>query len=130
MPRLTTLATIAFITAAGMTAACAADAGNAEAGEDVFKKCRACHEAGSGAKNKVGPHLANLIGRKVGSVADFKYSDANLAVGATGAVWSEVELLKYLENPLVYMPKNKMAFAGLKDEQDRVDLLAYLKQLK
>jgi cytochrome c len=102
--------------------------GNADAGEDVFKKCRACHDVGADAKNKVGPHLSGIIGRKVGSVADFNYSEANKAAGAAGGVWTEEELLKYIEAPLTYMPKNKMAFAGLKDEQDRLDLLAYLKK--
>jgi cytochrome c len=104
--------------------------GNPEAGEDVFKKCRACHDVGADAKNKVGPQLNGLIGRKVGTVPEFAYSDANKAFGETGAVWSEAELLKYLENPQAYMPKNKMAFAGLKDEQDRADVLAYLATFK
>jgi cytochrome c len=104
--------------------------GNVEAGEDVFKKCRACHEAGPDAKNKVGPSLTGIVGRKVGSVPDYAYSDANKAFGEKGAVWTEAELFKYLENPLAYMPKTKMAFAGLKDEQDRLDVIAYLKQFK
>ena len=107
-----------------------ADPGNAEAGEDVFKKCRACHDVGPDAKNKVGPVLNGLIGRKVGTVADYSYSDANKSVGDKGIVWSEDELFKYLENPLAYMPKTKMAFAGLKDEQDRRDVIEYLKKFK
>ncbi len=112
------------------TAATAADPGNAEAGEDVFKKCRACHEIGADAKNKVGPILTGVVGRKVGTVEGFAYSDSNKEFGAKGAVWSEEELFKYLENPAAYMPKNKMAFAGLKDEQDRLDVIAYLKSAK
>jgi cytochrome c2 len=115
---------------ASMAQSAAADPGNAEAGEDVFKKCRACHEVGADAKNKVGPHLTAVVGRKVGSVEGFAYSDANKAFGEKGAVWSEEELLKYLEAPLTYMPKNKMAFAGLKDEQDRLDVIAYIKAAK
>ncbi len=99
---------------------------NAEAGEDVFKKCRACHDIGDGAKNKVGPLLNGIIGRKAGSVEGFSYSDANKDAGAKGLVWTEAELMKYLEGPAAYMPKNKMAFAGLKDEQDRKDILAYI----
>ena len=115
----------AFITTSGHAAE-----GNAEAGEDVFKKCRACHDVGADAKNKVGPQLAGLIGRKVGAAKDFTYSDANRAFGEKGAVWTEEELNKYLESPLTYMPKNKMAFAGLKDEQDRLDVIAYIKSAK
>ena len=107
-----------------------AQAGNADAGEDVFKKCRACHDVGPDAKNKVGPQLNGIIGRKVGTVPEFAYSDANKAFGEKGAIWTEEELLKYLENPQTYMPKNKMAFAGLKDEQDRRDVLAYLAKFK
>ena len=107
-----------------------AEPGSIEAGEDVFKKCRACHEAGPDAKNKVGPQLTGIVGRKVGMVADFAYSDANKAFGEKGAVWSEDELFKYLANPLAYMPKTKMAFAGLTDEQDRRDVIAYLKQFQ
>jgi cytochrome c len=105
-----------------------AQQGNAEAGEDVFKKCRACHAVGPDATNKVGPLLNGIIGRKSGTVDGFNYSDSNKEAGAKGLVWSEAELLKYLENPQAYMPKNKMAFAGLKDEQDRLDVLAYLKK--
>jgi cytochrome c len=123
----TALLSISLIS--GAAAAHAAD-GNAEAGEDVFKKCRACHDVGADAKIKVGPPLNGLIGRKIGSVEGFNYSEANKAAGAAGGVWTEVELLKYLESPLTYMPKNKMAFAGLKDEQDRLDLIAYLKAAK
>ena len=119
------LTALAFI-----PAAVNAQQGNAEAGEDVFKKCRACHDVGADAKNKVGPLLTGIIGRKVGTVEGFNYSDANKAAGAAGGVWTEEELFKYLESPLTYMPKNKMAFAGLKDEQDRRDVIAYLKLAK
>jgi cytochrome c len=110
------------------SASAAAQDGNAENGEDVFKKCRACHDVGPDAKNKVGPLLNGIIGRTSGTVEGFNYSDANKEAGAKGLVWSEAELLKYLEAPLTYMPKNKMAFAGLKDEQDRKDVIAYLKK--
>ena len=102
--------------------------GNAENGEDVFKKCRACHDVGADAKNKVGPLLNGIIGRKPGTIEGFSYSDANKTASEKGLVWSEAELLTYLENPLKYMPGTKMAFAGLKDEQDRLDVIAYLKK--
>ena len=123
-------ATLMLSVAAFISTSVHADPGNPEAGEDVFKKCRACHDVGAGAKNKVGPMLTGLIGRKVGSVPDYTYSEANKSVGAAGAVWTEEELFKYLENPLVYMPKTKMAFAGLKDEQDRRDVIAYIQSAK
>jgi cytochrome c len=104
-----------------------AQEGNAEEGAEVFKKCRACHDVGPAAKNKVGPVLNDIIGRKGGTVEGFEYSIANRTAGAKGLVWTEDVLLKYLENPLTFMPGTKMAFAGLKDEQDRKDLIAYLK---
>lgn len=105
-----------------------AQEGNAEEGAEVFKKCRACHDVGPDAKNKVGPLLNGIIGRKAGTIDGFAYSDANKAAGAGGLVWSEDVLFKYLENPLTFMKGTKMAFAGLKDPQDRKDVIAYLKK--
>jgi cytochrome c2 len=116
----------AFVAALGVVST-AAVAQSAENGEQVFKKCRACHQVGEGAKNGVGPLLNGLLGRTSGTVDGFNYSEANKEAGAKGLVWSEEELNKYLEAPLTYMPKNKMAFAGLKDEADRKDIIAYLK---
>ena len=99
--------------------------GDAAAGEKVFKKCMACHDIGPDAKNKVGPVLNGLIGRKSGTVEGFAYSDANKNAAVT---WTEETFLKYIEDPRAFMPGNKMAFAGLKDEQDRKDVLAYIKK--
>jgi cytochrome c len=129
-PLAATLALLGLACVLHPTGALAQVTGNADAGEDVFKKCRACHDAGPDAKNKVGPLLTGIIGRKSGTVEGFAYSDANKAAGEKGLVWTEEEMYKYLEAPLTYMPKNKMAFAGLKDEQDRRDVIAYLKRFK
>lgn len=106
----------------------AAQEGNAEEGAEVFKKCRACHDVGPDAKNKVGPLLNGIIGRKAGTIEGFAYSDANRTAGAGGLAWTEDVLFKYLENPLTFMKGTKMAFAGLKDAQDRKDVIAYLKK--
>jgi cytochrome c len=105
----------------------AAQEGNVEEGAEVFKKCRACHDVGPVAKNKVGPLLNDIVGRKAGTIEGFDYSKANKDGGAKGLAWTEDVLLKYLENPLAFMPGTKMAFVGLKDVQDRKDLIAYLK---
>lgn len=121
----------ALIGAGAVIGACAsasAQEGKAEDGAEVFKKCRACHDVGPTAKNKVGPVLNDIIDRKAGSIEGFSYSDANTGAGGKGLVWTEDVLFKYLENPMTFMPGTKMAFAGLKDPQDRKDLVAYLKQ--
>jgi cytochrome c len=117
----------ATVTLGGLGSA-GAQEGDAKEGAEVFKKCRACHDIGPDAKNKVGPVLNDIVGRKAGTIEGFAYSEANKTAGGKGLTWTEDVLLKYLENPLAFMPGTKMAFAGLKDEQDRKDLIAFLKQ--
>ena len=100
--------------------------GDAAAGEKVFAKCKACHEVEKGV-NKVGPTLKGLIGRKAASVEGYKYSEAMLAKGAEGVVWDEATLTAYLPDPKAFVPKTKMAFAGLKKPEEVADVIAYLK---
>lgn len=100
--------------------------GDAAAGEKVFAKCKACHEVEKGV-NKVGPTLKGLVGRKAASVPDYKYSEAMLAKGAEGVVWDEATLTAYLPDPKAFVPKTKMAFAGLKKPEDVANVIAYLK---
>lgn len=97
--------------------------GDAAKGEKVFAQCKACHVAEEG-KNRVGPSLWAVVGRKSGSVVGFNYSKANKDSGVT---WSEDVLFSYLEAPARFMPGTRMAFAGLKNPQDRADVIAYLK---
>lgn len=111
------------IAAAGATPAFAD--GDAEKGKKVFNKCKACHDA-EAEKNKVGPHLVGIMGRGAASVEGFKYSDAMIAKGAEGFVWDEDTIAEYLKDPKSYIPKNKMAFAGLKKDDDIEDVIAYL----
>ena len=99
---------------------------NADAGEDTFKKCAACHTNAKGGENKVGPNLWNIVGRPVGQVAGFAYSDA---VKGKGGNWTWENLAGYLNDPRGYMPGNKMAFAGLPDPADLSEMLAYLRKL-
>ncbi|WP_448582653.1 c-type cytochrome [Thermaurantiacus sp.] len=100
--------------------------GNAAAGEKVFAQCRACHVTDKGV-NRVGPSLHGIIGRKSGSVAGFKYSKANQSANV---VWTEENLYRYLENPRKFIPGTTMAFAGLRNPQQRADVIAYLRQFK
>ncbi len=98
--------------------------GDAAAGEKVYKKCKTCHSLEAG-KNKLGPHLAGVIGREAGSVEGFKYSKA---MADSGLVWDEATLDAFLAKPKDVVPKSKMAFAGLKKEKQRQDVIAYLKE--
>ncbi len=100
--------------------------GDPVAGEKVFKKCAACHIVDSD-KSKVGPSLKGLLGRKPGSVEGFKYSKAMVEFGAD-KVWDEPTLITYLPDPKGLVKGTKMAFAGLKKEQEVADVIAYLKQ--
>ncbi len=104
-----------------------AAAQDAAQGEKIFKRCQACHVI-EGEQNRVGPHLSGVWGRKAGSVEGFKYSEAMAAKGQEGLVWNEETLNGYLENPKGYVPKNKMAFAGLKKPEERTAVIAYLKE--
>ncbi len=119
---------LSAIAATGLLGATLVSAQDADNGAEVFKRCRACHDVGENAKNKVGPFLNGIIGRKAGTIEGFNYSDANKKAGAEGWVWTDEKMLEYLLNPRASMPGNKMAFAGIKDEQDRKDLIAYLKK--
>ncbi len=97
---------------------------DAEAGRSVFGQCRACHQVGETARNSAGPMLNGLFGRKAGTVAGYNYSDANKNSGIT---WDETNFAAYIKDPKGFMPGNKMAYAGLKDEKRIADLIAYLK---
>lgn len=98
--------------------------GDAAAGEKVFAKCKACHVIDK-PTNRVGPSLQGVVGRQAGHVDGFKYSDA---MKDSGLTWDDATLDQYLADPKGFVPKNKMAFAGLKDEKDRQNVIAYLKQ--
>ena len=123
MNRIVLVAAMAMLGLGGQ-----AFAGEAEvaAGEKVFKKCKACHAAGEGAKNKVGPQLNDLFGRVPGSVEGYKYSKAMVAFGEDGKVWDEELLAAYLAGPKKAVKGTKMSFAGLKKPDDIANILEYL----
>ena len=94
-------------------------------GERVFKRCAACHNIDQ-EKNKIGPHLVGVVGRKAGSVDGFKYSSSLLQKAEEGLEWTEENLDTYLESPKKFIPRGKMAFAGLRKPDERADVIAYL----
>jgi cytochrome c2 len=118
----------AAVVALGLCVPGHAFAQDAKAGETVFKKCQICHAVGPDAKAKVGPVLNDVIGAKAGTREGFKYSPAMVEAGEKGLVWNDETIGKYLENPRDFIPKNKMAFVGVKKEDERANVIAYLKQ--
>ncbi|MEM7399421.1 MAG: cytochrome c family protein [Pseudomonadota bacterium] len=116
-----------FVTA--MFGAPALADGDVKKGAKVFKRCKACHKIEAG-KNGVGPHLFGIVGRGVASVDGYTYSKALIAYGSGGAVWDSARLGAYLRKPKAEVKGTKMAFAGLKKDAQRADLIAYLDTLK
>ena len=98
---------------------------DATAGKSSFNKCLACHAIGEGAKNKVGPELNGIDGRKSGTAEGYSYSDANKNSGIT---WSKDQFLEYIKEPKAKIPGTKMVFAGIKNEKEANDLWAFLAQ--
>jgi cytochrome c len=103
----------------------AAPAQDAAAGEKDFLVCRACHQIGPDAKIAVGPVLNGIVGRKAGTYPGYNYSPANRD---SGIVWTPEQLDTYLASPQTVVPHTKMIFPGLKDEQKRKDVIAFLQQ--
>src|SRR5579883_597981 len=115
----------ALILIASSAMASAALAQDVDAGKTSFNKCMACHSIGEGAKNKVGPELNGLDGRKSGTAPDYNYSDANKNSGIT---WNATTFKEYIKNPMARVPGTKMAFAGIKNDEEINDLWAYIRQ--
>jgi cytochrome c len=122
MKKLTLSALVVIASSAAATAALAQDA---TAGKASFNKCMACHSIGEGAKNKVGPELNGLDGRKSGTVDGYNYSDANKNSGIT---WGEAQFKEYIKDPKAKVPGTKMSFSGIKNEKEINDLWAFVSQ--
>jgi cytochrome c len=122
MMKLTLSALVALTSIAAASGAWAQDAA---AGKTSFNKCLACHAIGEGAKNKVGPELNGLDGRKSGTAEGYSYSEANKNSGIT---WGKDVFLEYIKEPKAKIPGTKMVFAGIKNEKEANDLWAFLAQ--
>jgi cytochrome c len=120
--RLQVVLGAALLTLAGSSVS--AQEGDPAAGAKVFNKCKTCHVLDED-KNRVGPYLHGVIGRPAGTAEGFKYSDA---MKDSGIVWSEETIAEYIADPKAYVPGNRMAFPGLKKQEDIKNLIAYLKE--
>jgi cytochrome c len=123
----TVVAALAVALLAPVPATWAADndagrGGDAGRGEEIYQRCLACHAL---AHNRVGPRHCGLFGRKAGTVKGYQYSAAMKKYGVT---WDDATIDHFIENPLKVVPGTKMGYAGVKDPQERADLIAYLKK--
>ncbi len=123
MNKTISLAAIALVAMSGAAFA----EGDAKKGKSVFRRCLACHFVDKD-KNKLGPTLQGVMGRKAAAVEGFKYSPALKKKGEEGLVWNAETLNAYLESPKKYVPGGKMAFAGLPKEADRANIIAYIEE--
>jgi len=104
----------------------AAQAQNADAGRTVFNQCRACHTIDAGGRNGVGPNLHGIVDRRAGAVEGFRYSANMRTLAEGGLTWTPENLNRYLANPKDVVPQGSMAFAGLRNDEQRANLLAFL----
>jgi len=114
-----------ILTAALLAESGAAAAQDSAAGKTAFGKCQVCHAVGAGAKNKLGPELNGLAGRKAGALAGYQYSPA---LKNSGFAWDQASFAAFMQNPRTKVPGNKMVFAGMKDQAEIASLWAYLAQ--
>lgn len=109
--------------AGGASLVVAGFTGDVARGDRIFMQCRTCHAVEPGV-NKVGPSLHGIVGRESGTIPNFRYSNANKN---SDVIWDEATLFAYLENPRQFMPGTTMSFVGLRQPQQRADVIAYLK---
>ena len=100
--------------------------GDPATGESVFRKCQACHEVGPDAAAKVGPPLNGIVGSFLGQTDDFRYSNTMVEMGEAGTAWTVENLDAYPTKPRDFVDRTRMTFAGLRDADDRADVIAFL----
>lgn len=101
--------------------------GDVERGADLYTQCVGCHEVGEGARDRIGPQLNGIFGRRAGAIEGYRYSPAMDRMGADGLTWTLETLDAYLENPRILVSGTRMSFRGMREPQDRADVLAYLR---
>jgi cytochrome c len=116
--------TVVVLAAAGAMAAPGAPPGDPARGEKIYQRCIGCHSLD---RDRTGPHHAGVFGRQVGGVGGFAYSQALRKAGAAGMVWDEKTLDAFLNDPRKFLPGTRMGYGGVKNDQERADLIAYLK---
>jgi cytochrome c len=120
---------LAFAMILATSAALAEEIGDAERGAKLFsQQCKACHQIGEGAVNRVGPHLNGVFGRKAGVIDGFNYSKSMARMGADGLIWTLETLDAYLENPKALVSGTRMNYRGMKDPEARAALMAFLRE--
>lgn len=100
--------------------------GDVEAGEKIFKKCKACHMIGEDARDRTGPVLTEIVGTALGVAEGFKYSNGMIEHAEAGEVWTIENLEAFLLKPRDFIEKTKMSFSGLRKPEDRANMIAYL----
>ena len=100
-----------------------------EKGEAYFRRCLACHRVGDDAANTVGPVLNDVLGRQAGTYPGYYYSEVMIDAGENGLIWTAQTFSKFIASPRKFLPGNKMTFAGVRNAEDRANLIAYLRTL-
>lgn len=116
---------LAALLAVGLASTHAFAEGDPAKGERLFNRCKACHTVEAGGADRQGPNLHGVFGREAGTKEGYNYSKA---MAASDVVWDEETIDAYIADPKGYIPNNKMIFVGIKNEKQRADLIAYLKQ--
>ena len=102
--------------------------GDVVRGEQIFKKCKVCHTTAEGAKRRIGPNLFDIMGCEIANKSNFKYSKA-LMDYKSNSVWDQQLMYQWLQSPSKFAKGTKMAFPGLRKDEDLKDIIAYLKTL-
>jgi len=117
---------LSFVLVASPALAADWEGGDATKGENIFKRCQACHTVEKGAAHRIGPNLHGIVNSKAAAKKGYRYSPAMQAKAAEGLIWTGEVLYTYLERPQAHVPRSPMSFVGLKKPDERRDLIAYL----